>query len=139
MLKQKLLIITALILMMTTLSAQEIRDGNNDPIATIDSVGIIKDLNNDQIGQFMTNGEIHDMNGDVVGEIDGNHFKDMNNAIIGSLNSSDEVFDGGNMKLGTLDNGITFNDLSEQAIISSDSTIDNKWLVAYYFFFLNNM
>jgi hypothetical protein len=131
-----ILTITALV-MSVMIHAQEIKDGNGDILSTIDELGIIKDVNDQMIGKFMINGEVRDGNDDLLGKIEGNQFKDMNGDVLGSISASGEIFDINNMRIGDVSNQTMINDIDGQEILIASSSIDEKRLVAYLFFFFN--
>ena len=136
---KKGIILMAITIFMNVLAiAQDLKDGNGDLLATIDSLGVIKDMNGSLIGSITSEGEIKDFSGITIGEIDGNNFKDINNALIGSINASDEILDMNNDKIGRVQNGLKVYDVAGALLGEASSTVGAKKLAAYFIFYFNH-
>lgn len=132
---KKVILITLFFFSITSAFSQELRDSNDDVVATIDLLGNVYDLQNFKIISFAASGDIFDVNNHKIGYIDGDDFKDMNGDILGSLNIiSGEVFNSNGDKLGQINNKIIQDNKLNQ-IGRITGVVNTHHIAAFYFFF----
>ncbi|MDF1675271.1 MAG: hypothetical protein P1U44_06095 [Vicingaceae bacterium] len=120
---------------------QNIVTSNGDTIANISNLGIITNDSNQIIGEITSSGEIKNAQGQQIGSIDGNDFKDNTNSLIATQNTISneeiEVLNSSNNILIKVRFGHMVFNSDNSILFNASEPMSDKYLIAYYLFFIN--
>jgi len=136
--KGKVFFISILLTLSVSGISQNIIISEKDTIASIDSLGNIKDMMGQQIGEITVGGDVKNLRGEVIGHIQGDEFKDLSGRLLGTkktMTSEVQIIMPGNIVFATLKSGNKIVGNDGQVIMSSSGSIDEKYLLAYFFYF----
>lgn len=135
---KKLFLFIAVIMALSTTSAQSIIDANGDTIATINAMGVILDSENLPYGEINSTGDVKNAIGETIGHIDGNTFKDLVGTTKGRIDASGNIYDLNDAQIGLIQFDLMVIDANNHLIGRSSAPMDAKKLAAFFFFYFNN-